>query len=106
MAALEYAQKTGQLVEKIFFERELGDQFAAGFRDEHHTHHVIEAVPRTSFGWTLVNSLKWSTQWYTRTISHRHALYGAKRITNGRTQRASGFLHLRRGKRLQINAKN
>ena len=37
----------------------------------HHTHHVIEAMLRISLVWTLVNAQFWSTQWSTRTMSHR-----------------------------------
>ena len=43
----------------------------------HYTHHVIEAILRISLVWTLVNAQFWSTQWSTRTMSHRHALYGS-----------------------------
>jgi hypothetical protein len=39
---------------------------------KHHTHHVIEAMPRISLGYGHSSTSPfWSTQWSTRTMSHR-----------------------------------
>ena len=38
--------------------------------DRHQPIAVIEASSRISLTWTLVNTLKWSTQWSTQTKSH------------------------------------
>ena len=51
-----------------------------GSQYRHQLTAVILATLRISLGWILVNSLKWST----RTTTHKHALYGSERGTNGR----------------------
>ena len=38
--------------------------------DRHQPIAVIEASSRISLTWTLVNTLKWSTQWSTQTMSY------------------------------------
>ena len=48
------------------------------------------------FGWTLVNSLKWSTQWSTRAMSHRHALYDSRRVTDRHWLCTARKLHMQR----------